>query len=189
MEKDVGPAKEIARAALEMAVRRLTNDNTILYVTTCMIVALGWVIVVSPAALIAQYYLDKPPLVAFCTASIFGAIGAAFSIISRFDAFEMKPCQQSNMNYWMSGIRVGIGIIGGVILFLLGQTIVNGSVMNPAFTKTLMPSDWEGAAALGFIGGFSERLVQSLLRRTANTFASTAGTPVQEARRLEGASH
>lgn len=185
MEDKLEDAKEIARAALAMAVRRATNDNTIRYVFSCMLSAAVWIILL--VALMA-YKWDNLPLFTYCTASIFGALGATFSIITRVEAFEMRPCQQSNMNYLMSFIRVSIGIIGGAILFLFGHTIVSGSVMNGEITKLLMSGQWEIPAAFGFIGGFSERLIQSVLRRTADAIASTSGTPVQEARRWESTS-
>ena len=162
-----------------MAVRRSTNDNTIRYDATCMTVAAIWIPVALLAKLVADYRHDLL-LASFFTASIFGAIGAAFSIITRVEAFEMKPCQQSNMNYWMSGIRVSIGIIGGVMLFLLERTLVQ-----PDSKEQLLSSIWGAAATFGFIGGFSERLVKTLLRRTEDAIAPRSGTPVQEVRRLE----
>jgi hypothetical protein len=182
MENKLEPAKAIAKAALTMAVRRSTNDNTIRYVRSCMIVAVVW----SLFMLLAQGFLTNPLAVNCATASIFGAIGAAFSIITRVDAFEMKPCQQSNMNYWMSGIRIIIGIIGGVMLLLLGRTLANGAILDTRLATPLVSDRWEIAATFGFVGGFSERLVKSLLRRTEDAVVPTAGTPVQEARRMEG---
>ena len=178
LEGQIEDAKRIVRAALSMAVRRVTNDNTIRYICACMFVAALWII---SCSIIVQLLSHSNICGKYFIASIFGAIGAVFSIISRIEAFEMKPCQQSNMNYWMSGIRVMIGIIGGVMLVLF-------------LTKTLSwndqggkPEDREMVAALGFIGGFSERLLKNLIKRTADLISPTAGTAVQEARRLEDA--
>ncbi len=183
MENKVEAAKAIAAAALTMAVRRSTNDNTIRYVVTCLVAASGWIALVT---LFLALYRPDELMASYCTASIFGALGAAFSIITRVEAFEMKPCQQSNMNYWMSGIRVCIGVIGGIMLLLLGKTLVGGSVFAAEIPPSSpMAQNWEIAATFGFVGGFSERLVKTLLRRTSEAVAPTAGTPVQEVRRLE----
>ena len=65
------------------------------------------------------------------------------------------------MNYLMSFIRVSIGIIGGVILFLFGHAIMRSSVMNGQITTLLISDHWEIPAAFGFIGGFSENTVTS----------------------------
>jgi hypothetical protein len=168
MEGKVKEAKDIVKAALAMAVRRVTNDNTIRYLRSCMIVATVSIVV----ALSTLYLL--PNTHGYMIAIIFGAVGAVFSIITRIEAFEMKPCQQSDMNYWMSAIRVIIGIIGGVMLLLLLRQ-----------SSAIQVAQWEIIAAFGFIGGFSERLLKILIQQTANSISHTSGTPVQEARRLE----
>ena len=176
MEGQFLDAKAITKAALNMAVRRITNDNTIRYACTCLFFASCWI----AAFLSFLRYADAPlGIRPYLIASIFGAIGAVFSIITRIEAFEMKPCQQSSMNYLMSGIRVVIGIIGGVVLLLFFKNAIGASMPRA--------DNNESVAAFGFVGGFSERLLKGLIRQTATSIAPTPGTPVQEARRLEEA--
>jgi hypothetical protein len=74
------------------------------------------------------------------------------------------------MNYLMSGTRIGIGLISGLILLLLTHTIQPMKEFG---------TDLAGVAILGLVGGFTERLVPIILRGTASKIASSAGTPVQ----------
>jgi hypothetical protein len=93
----------------------------------------------------------------------------------------MKPCQQSNMNYSMAWIRIGIGLIAGLMLYLaVGQpfSIVR---IDPRVVQT-----WEAVAVLGFLGGFAERLVSTVFGRTAAVWEDSSGTPVQAIRKSEG---
>lgn len=186
MEGKIDKAKVIVGAALGMAIRRSTNDNTIRYVVACVIVAAVWIAIALVAMRFNGYVLANASAEAFnyCVASIFGALGAVFSILTRVEAFEMKPCQQSNMNYWMSGIRVGIGVVGGVMLVLLATNFGTSSIFSQNAVQLLTSMNWQIAAIFGFIGGFSERFVKTLLRRTTDAVV-TAGTPVEEAKRSE----
>jgi hypothetical protein len=176
------PANEIAKQALAMAVQRVTNDNTIRYLIACL--ACGAVLIAIGFALFWLMTFFGPDATKwnfYVVAGMFGAIGAVFSIATRLQALELKPCHQSNMNYWMSAIRVGMGVVAAIVLLLLfasttvGQTIV----------KQLIGSDmtngvpWETAAILGFIAGFAERLVPNLLHQTIDKIESPSGTPVQ----------
>jgi hypothetical protein len=92
-------------------------------------------------------------------------------------SFEMKPCQQSNMNKWMALIRIMIGLIGGFSLFLLVKSNLGIAVL-----KKDAIVGWQGAALIGFIGGFAERMVQTVFQRTATGMGGNSGTPVQRAR-------
>ena len=84
------------------------------------------------------------------------------------------------MNYWMSAIRVGLGVIAAIGLLLFANTILADMISKMVSAKDVIP--WEVAAILGFIGGFAERLVPNLLRRTVSAIESTDGTPVQAVR-------
>src|SRR5581483_705538 len=113
-----------------------------------------------------------------------GATGAMLSVATRLQAFQLQPCNQSNMNHWMSITRIGIGVIAGSVLLLMSHTI-----FSEAMKKVVTGEDgelWQGVVVLGLIGGFAERLVPNLLQRTADKIespaSSTPGTPVQAVR-------
>lgn len=177
MEGRTECAKAIVKAALAMAVNRVTNDNMIRYVRFSAIAALA----ISLVGVIVLALHDA--WANYIVAGLFGAFGAVFSIITRVQAFEMKPCQQSNMNDWMAGIRVGIGLMGGFMLFLICNEAVARNLFNPAFVSADMLAGWQGVALVGFLGGFAERLVRTMFKRTAEAVMDTSGTPVQLARK------
>lgn len=180
MEDKVEDAKEIATAALDMAVARTTNDNTIRYLRW----ALLWAVLVMGGLGLFYLGLEYIPIMGiaehsplYLVACFYGVVGGCFSIITRVQSFEMKPCEQSNMNKWMALIRVMIGLIGGFAFFLLARSSLGAALINAA---TL--TGWQGAALLGFLGGFAERMVQTVMQRTATGLEEKTGTPVQRAR-------
>lgn len=175
MEGKEDEAKSIAAAALEMAVKRSTNDNTIRYVQASIVAA-----VVASAALGAAYLAasaGEPAVQSYCLVGFFGVLGAIFSVASRVSSFRAKPCQQSNMNYVMARLRIGIGLLSAIMLYLLVGKLGGG-----AFIQQDMLASPEGAAIVGFLGGFAERLVPTVFRRAAEAFEEASGTPVQQAR-------
>ena len=180
MEGKPDDAKAIATAALDMAVTRSTNDNTIRYVRASIVsglilsVAMG--LVFGLLSLVAGRR-DADLVSYYFIAALYGILGASFSIATRIQSFEMKPCQQSNMNYWMAFIRITIGLIGGLSFFLLAQSALGRSLVNAGVI-----GGWEGAALMGFIGGFAERLVQTVFQQTAAGIEGRIGTPVQRVR-------
>jgi hypothetical protein len=103
-------------------------------------------------------------------------------VATRLQAFQLKPCQQSNMNYLMGGTRVGIGIMAGLILLLLGPAILSEPMKRLVAMIDGTDVSLQGAAVLGLIGGFAERLIPNLLVRTVDKVESPAGTPVQAVR-------
>jgi hypothetical protein len=79
------------------------------------------------------------------------------------------------MNYLMARLRIGIGLVSALVLYLV---VVRGNFVN-------MPGGVQGAdgaAIVGFLGGFAERLVPTVFRRAAEAFEESSGTPVQLAR-------
>jgi hypothetical protein len=183
MENKVEDGQQLAQQALKMAVDRVTNDNTVLYFRGCVIswiasIISGLIIAWIVSILTGSYATHSHGVSIFIVAAMSGATGALLSVATRLQAFQLKPCQQSGMNYLMSCTRVGIGLIAGPILLLLGETNLIGPI------KGLVSSmaNWQGAAILGLIGGFAERLIPNLLRRTAGQVESPAGTPVQAVR-------
>jgi hypothetical protein len=191
MEDKVLEGKQLAQQALKMAVDRVTNDNMIRYLECCVITlmlyfaagALYFAVGPHPQP---HLHLPDPqswkiPLLGqpiYVVAAMAGATGAVLSVATRLQAFQFKPCHQSNMNYLMSITRVSVGLVAGPILLLLGFTILETPI------KSLVPAMAEphGAALLGLIAGFAERLIPNLLNKTAGEIESGPGTPVQAAR-------
>jgi len=117
----------------------------------------------------------------FVIVAMSGATGAMLSVATRLQAFQLQPCNQSNMNHWMSITRVGIGLVAGPVLLLLSHTIFSEPMRNVVVGKD---GEWQGVVVLGLIGGFAERLIPNLLQRTADKIETPApaGTPVQAVR-------
>jgi hypothetical protein len=174
MEDKIKEGKRLALQALKMAVERVTNDNTVRYLRSCLV---WWALVIVGGAALLFSVPNSHALWLFVVAAMSGATGAVLSVATRLQAFQLKPCHQSNMNMWMSRTRVLIGLMAGVILLLLGTTILQGQL-----TTTLKMEEWTGVAVLGLVGGFAERLIPNLLRRTVSQVESTDGTPVQAIR-------
>jgi len=172
-------AKDIARRALDMAVRRNTIDNTIRYVSTCVLFGLVWL------ALMLVLWLSwrgAGHMREYLLASATGIVGAVFSVIVRAQGLELRPCDDSGMNKLMSLIRVGMGGIAGPALFLLLMTVsanaVGGGVgMPPAASDGFLRM----VAVIGLIGGFAERLVPDLVRGAAEGMERRAGSAGQSA--------
>jgi hypothetical protein len=178
MEDKVKDGKQLAQQALTMAVQRVTNDNTVRYLRSCLSC---WVLVVI-IGIPLLFLIPSQELRLFVVAAMCGATGAVLSVATRLQAFELKPCHQSNMNYWMSCTRLGIGLIAGPIILLLGPKILSESMRGLVPTMEATGVQWQGAAVLGLIGGFAERLIPNLLGRTADEMESPVGTPVQAVR-------
>jgi hypothetical protein len=171
-QSELSEAKELAEKTLGMAVERVTNDNMIRYLRVCLY---SWL-----AVTVATFYiLWEPMLKSYIIGGMFGATGAMLSVATRLQEFKFKPCHQSNMNYWMAGLRIGIGVVAGIVILVLARTI-----LGDALGKHIANMYWEAVAAAGLIAGFTERLVPGLLQKTANQWESSAGTPVQAAHRL-----
>jgi hypothetical protein len=190
MEGETERAKRLARQTLDMAVRQVTTDNTIRYARVCLIAAFIWILI-SLVLLLALWWFDAAAvnwaanLRGYVVASMFGAAGAVFSIATRLTDFKLRPCDDSRMNKWISAIRVGMGAVAAIVLLLLANTLLRDAtpirllLAGPKGESVL----WEVAAMLGFLGGFTERLIPTLLRQTVTTIESPDGTPVQAVRR------
>jgi hypothetical protein len=194
MEGDKDSAKDIAHQTLAMAVRRVTADNTIRYVRTCLLWA-GALIVIGVMAFWAVNHIGHAGATAlrpYLVGGMVGAAGAVFSIVTRLEAFELKPCDESRMNYWMSAVRVLMGCMSAIALLLfadtllgdmLGKLIGSGKhLTDPIGTDAKDVVLWQAVAMLGFVAGFAERLIPNIVRQTADKIESAVGTPVQAAR-------
>jgi hypothetical protein len=182
MEEDKpDDAKALAQKTLDLAVHRVSNDNTIRYIGTCLLVfalcvALGIIFLRWP-------HFSAPGAQStwklFVVCGMFGAAGAVFSIATRLNAFKFRPCNDSWMNYCMGAIRVWIGVVASVVFLLfLTSKISDVTTIHPF---SLEAQDW-GTTAFGFLAGFAERLIPNVLLRTEDTMETTAGTPVQATR-------
>ena len=179
MEEKSKEGKQIARQALRMAVERVTNDNTVTYFAWCLLSWVMWSAVgLVLAAVVSQVpQLHAPELPLHLNAAMFGATGAMLSVASRLQSFQLEPCHQSSMNILTGCTRIGFGVLAGPILFLLASTILHQPILNL--------DQQTGAAVVGLVGGFAERLIPNILLRTASQIQSPAGTPVQAARMKE----
>jgi hypothetical protein len=174
-------AKNIAQPALDMAVRRVTVDNTIRYVRTCVVFGIFWLLA---ALTVYLLYANAGERQYYVLASVAGIIGAVFSVIVRAQAFNLKPCDDSAMNKLMSLIRVGMGGLAGPALVLLLMTLsVNALAGTLDFGKDAVgtPGFIRMIVIIGLLGGFAERLVPNLVQAAADKMESHAGTPGQAA--------
>jgi len=169
MENKAAEGRRIAEQAQKMAIQRVTNDHTVRYFACCVVC---WSLAMSVCGVFLwQGAISKQWIVA----AMAGATGALLSVATRLQTFQFKPCHQSSMNYVMSCSRVGVGLLGGVILLLLSTTILKDQI------NSLMDG-LKGVVIVGLIGGFGERLVPNILTKTIGQIENSAGTPVQAAR-------
>jgi hypothetical protein len=178
MEGDVETGRKIAQQALKMAVERVSNDNTIRYVCASLG---GWALILILGVVVLRFW-DFSHLWPYVVAGIAGATGAMLSIATRLQSFRLKPCNQSDMNYFVSVIRVGVGVIAGVILLLIAPTVL-GERVQPLIPG--WPSGWEAPAVLGLIAGFAERLIPNIMRWSSVQLEPSFGTPSQAVRAEE----
>jgi hypothetical protein len=179
LEGNAHEADKILDEGLALAANRLTNENRIRYLAACLVVAL------LPAALVAWLYLwhraPHPAWYSVLLAGATGAIGAVFSIAMRVQSLNLRPCEQSVMNYIMGSLRVLTGFTAGILLLLLITHTVLGKAIQALFDPA-SAVDWQNISLVGFLGGFAERLVPSLLatferRAESGSSVDTGGLP------------
>lgn len=160
-------ASEILDEGISLAEDRLTNENRIRYLLACLVVCLVFLGALwygrSCTSLLSETWMP------YLVAGAAGAAGAVFSIAMRIQYLILKPCAQSVMNYFMGALRVLSGFIAGAIILVIITGTVLGEGIAKLFetTSTLMaalsPASWKCILLAGFLGGFAERLVPSLL--------------------------
>src|SRR5260370_38306020 len=97
MEGDKDSAKDIAKQTLAMAVRRVTADNTIRYVRTCLLWA-GALTVIGVMGFWALNHIGQAEATAwrpYLVGGRFGAAGAVFSIATRLYTSALEPFAES----------------------------------------------------------------------------------------------
>ena len=179
-------ATDIAQRALDMAVRRNTTDNTIRYVTACVTFGLVWLVV---AFLVQHFVTGVGEGTRYVIASAAGILGAMFSVVVRAQSLDLKPCDDSNLNYMMSCIRVSMGGIAGPILLLLVMTVFSNAVADMtdlAKDTTLTVGLVQMTVIIGILAGFAERLVPNLVQAAVDKLETRAGTPGQASQGAPG---
>jgi hypothetical protein len=169
-------ARNILEQGHHMAVERVTNENRIRYLLACYAnaVLLSFAIAVfayfgSASGLGDAQCLSKAH--PYMLAAGCGVAGAVFSLSMRVYDFALTPCQQSVMNYWMGGLRVFIGFTAALVLLLLFNASTFGDAMasvlggEKKLFAQLSSATWHYIALVGFLAGFAERLVPTLLKK------------------------
>jgi hypothetical protein len=103
-----------------------------------------------------------------------------FSVVVRAQSLDLKPCDDSRLNYLMSFIRVGIGGLAGSLLVLLLTPVLPHGLQSAGGARPPnvdQPAILQMIFLIGFIAGFAERLVPNLVRATASKLDTRAGTP------------
>jgi hypothetical protein len=183
LEGNAHEADEVLNEGLALAANRLASENRVRYLAACLAVAL------LPAALVAWLYLwhlaPHPAWYSVLLAGATGGIGAVFSIAMRVQNLNLRPCEQSVMNYIMGALRVLTGFTAGILLLLLITHTVLGKAIQALF-EPASAVDWQNISLVGFLGGFAERLVPSLLatferRAESGTSVDAGGLPTSPA--------
>jgi hypothetical protein len=99
-----------------------------------------------------------------------GLVGAYFSI-----ALAIRGRTVALDNDWMGNalegaVRLIIGVIaGGFLLLAFGSGLVTDILSGGTSPTNTIIKGWQHAAVLGFLGGFAERMVPDLLKKTGTT--------------------
>jgi hypothetical protein len=160
-------ANQILDTGLTLAEERITNENRVRYLLACLLIGLV------PVATLWTLFrhgglVPNEMWLPYLIAAAAGSAGAVFSIALRVQDLELKPFAQSVMNYVMGALRVLIGFVAGAVILL----IINGTVFGEGVKKVFEPDSlsaltadsWKCIVLVGFLGGFAERLVPSLLQ-------------------------
>lgn len=143
-------------------------------------VSLGLGLAVIVGLLVVLANLTWGPFVyadpALLHASITGALGAFFSIALGIKDRTVLPDFQRLANWTDAALRMVIGVIAATVLMAL----IKAGVVNINLGPQPTPSALEGLQIflIGFVGGFSERLVPDLLAKIADKTEVVAAAPV-----------
>ncbi|MDO9712687.1 hypothetical protein [Paracraurococcus lichenis] len=94
-------------------------------------------------------------------------LGAAFSTAMNIRERKVAPDQDPISNLMDTGLRIATAVLGsGFLLIALGSGMISPLVMGDFKANTT--ATWQAVISLGFICGFLERLVPSLLERPSS---------------------
>jgi len=161
-------AGELLDLGLKLANERLTNENRVRYLIACLatavIPALFWGAVHLGFITFANWQVYSP----YFLSGLAGAVGAVFSIALRIQQLNLEPCAQSVMNYVMGALRILTGFTGGAIILLIinGTGLGDGilSLFKSIRMDSVTDASWKCIVLVGFLAGFAERLIPSLLQ-------------------------
>jgi hypothetical protein len=159
-------ANQILDTGIALAEERVTNENRVRYLLACLLVGLIPGLALSLLKGAGRLPLDAVS-VPYLMAAAAGAAGAVFSIALRVQDLDLKPFAQSVMNYVMGALRVLTGFVTGAIILLIINSTVFGEGIAKLFESPvteLSAQSWRCIVLVGFLGGFAERLVPSLLK-------------------------
>jgi len=164
MEGKPNPARKILDDSPKFATARVTNENRVRYLVSCLWVALTLCLIYLTWMRWNLTFSTLSEGQTVGLAAIAGALGAVFSIATRIQDLELHPCRQSMMNYFMGGLRVITGFSAGAVIMLITSGTILGNAITPFFEGPYAaPTLWRGFVLLGFLGGFAERVVPLLL--------------------------
>jgi hypothetical protein len=129
--------------------------------------ALGFAIVLIVALCLVERFLPSTYTVYFYGA-IFGALGAAVSVMQRSINIELDVQLPDRSLYLQASIRVLLGLIFGLIfIFASKANFVMGSINN----------DFFGLCVFALVAGFSERMIPDLIGRLEAQAAKVHSEP------------
>jgi hypothetical protein len=163
LEHDVDSAKILLEAIKQDILDERTSSARLQYLLVALgisvgIIVLGWLVLLTNIA--------GDDVASLWRAAAAGALGAFFSIAINIRARTVLPDLRWTSNMTDASLRIVIGFIGASVLMALVQAkAVTVGLGEATFASA---PHWLFALIVGFLAGFSERLVPDLLAK-ANT--------------------
>ena len=118
------------------------------------------------AMTLVWFFVSPPQYVAFGLCLAAGALGAAFSLISRIASFPLDPAAGQRLHRLEASARVLAGMVGAFVAFLA----LNAKIVFP----TLVDAGLAPLLLVSFVAGISERFVPNLVQRVEGLSANDA---------------
>lgn len=134
--------------------------------TSFLVMALVWLVAAAESVTNATRAPSAPILPSdLWRAAASGALGAFFSIALSIRSRTVLPDLRRTSNITDASLRIGIGFIAAsVLMALVGARAVSLGVGDAKFDSATTPI-WLFTMIVGFLAGFSERLVPDLLAK------------------------